>query len=248
MNINVSTLPHVEPHCAFISLTPRAVFPLVFTELLPSVTHSSPFSRCRSSCPLLSPFLSYILCSLLSPPSLSPHFLLSPSLSGFTTISISLFRKLIRDEVNAISALSPAGARATSGELGPRSIRPLVYSSDRPVLRSVRFIKTTCLHVLSSLFLVVYILAPVILSTYHPLSSAVGGAEFEEALKAAVQMNVYNKRAAAAAHLCLAWSQAIDVSVLGSGGSIFSGSRTPPMTPCVSLPSYRPNMCSTDRD
>jgi hypothetical protein len=121
------------------------------------------------------PVLSYILCSLLSPPSLSPHFLLSPSLSGFTTISISLFRKLIRDEVNAISALSPAGARATSGELGPRSIRPLVYSSDRPVLRSVRFIKTTCLHVLSSLFLVVYILAPVILSTYHPLSSAVGG-------------------------------------------------------------------------
>ena len=55
-----------------------------------------------------------------------------------------------------------------------------------------------------------------------------GGAEFEEALKAALQMNVYNKRAAAAAHLCLAWSQAIDVSVLGSGGSIFSGMTTSP--------------------
>lgn len=65
------------------------------------------------------------------------------------------------------------------------------------------------------------------------LSSAVGGAEFEEALKAAVRMNVYNKRAAAAAHLCLAWSQAIDVSVLGSGGNIFSGgTRTiPPISP-----------------
>ena len=56
--------------------------------------------------------------------------------------------------------------------------------------------------------------------------SAVGGAEFEEALKAAVQMNVYNKRAAAAANLCLAWSQAIDVSVLGIRGGVFSGEST----------------------
>ena len=71
-----------------------------------------------------------------------------------------------------------------------------------------------------------YVRTHLILRTCHFLLSAVGGAEFEEALKAAVQMNVYNKRAAAAANLCLAWSQAIDVSVLGSRGGVFSGEST----------------------
>ena len=71
-----------------------------------------------------------------------------------------------------------------------------------------------------------YVRTHLILRTYHFLLSAVGGAEFEEALKAAVQMNVYNKRAAAAANLCLAWSQAIDVSVLGIRGGVFSGEST----------------------
>ena len=80
-----------------------------------------------------SPFTSYLLhpsylffsltLSLSLYLSISFFYFLSLSpLSGFTTISISLFRKLIRDEVNAISALSPAGARATSGRstvLGP---------------------------------------------------------------------------------------------------------------------------------
>jgi hypothetical protein len=105
----------------------------------------------------------------------------------------------------------------------------------------------TCLRVLSLLLnVVVRIRAYAILSKYHSISSAVGGAEFEEALKAAVQMNVYNKRAAAAAHLCLAWSQAIDVSVLGSGGSIFSGECTPLMTPCLPLPSHCRSMHGTE--
>ena len=89
----------------------------------------------------------------------------SPSI-GFATISISLFTKLVRDEVNALSAISPAGGRA---------------------------------------------------------SSALGSAEFEDALKAAVLMNVYNKRAAASAHLCFAWSQLVDVSVLGCAGVLVSG-------------------------
>ena len=53
-----------------------------------------------------------------------------------------------------------------------------------------------------------------------------GGSEFEAALNAAVQMNVYNMRAAAATHLFEAWGQAVNVSVLGYGGSILSGNIT----------------------
>ena len=48
-------------------------------------------------------------------------------------------------------------------------------------------------------------------------------AEFQEALKAAIMMNVYNKRAAAAAHLCNAWGQAVDVSVYGFGSKLLPG-------------------------
>lgn len=84
---------------------------------------------------------------------------------GFATVSISLFTKLVRDEVTALSALTPVGGRA---------------------------------------------------------NAVLGSAEFEDALKAAVLMNVYNRRAAAAAHLCLAWSQLVDVSVLGCGGVLVS--------------------------
>ena len=53
-----------------------------------------------------------------------------------------------------------------------------------------------------------------------------GGSDFEAALQAAVQMNVYNMRAAAATHLCEAWGQAVNVSVLGYGGSILTGKTT----------------------
>jgi hypothetical protein len=41
-------------------------------------------------------------------------------------------------------------------------------------------------------------------------------------------MNVYNMRAAAATHLCEAWAQAVNVSVLGYGGSVLSGNMTHP--------------------
>ena len=50
-----------------------------------------------------------------------------------------------------------------------------------------------------------------------------GSSDFEDAFKAAVLMNVYNKRAAAAAHLCQAWSQLVDISVLGCGGVLVQG-------------------------
>ena len=53
--------------------------------------------------------------------------------------------------------------------------------------------------------------------------SVLGSVDYEDAFKAAVLMNVYNKRAAAASHLCLAWSQLVDVCVLGCGGVLTTG-------------------------
>ena len=53
--------------------------------------------------------------------------------------------------------------------------------------------------------------------------SAVSAVEFQEALKGAIMMNVYNKRAAASAHLCGAWGQAVDVSVYGFGSRLLPG-------------------------
>ena len=50
-----------------------------------------------------------------------------------------------------------------------------------------------------------------------------GSVEYEDAFKAAVLMNIYNKRAAASAHLCQAWSQLVDVCVLGCGGVLVAG-------------------------
>ena len=47
--------------------------------------------------------------------------------------------------------------------------------------------------------------------------------EFQEALKGAIMMNVYNKRSAASAHLCSAWGQAVDVSVYGFGSRLLPG-------------------------
>jgi hypothetical protein len=84
-------------------------------------------------------------------------------MTSFTTISISLFTKLVRDEVSTLSTLSPGTG-----------------------------------------------------------TNLVDGVEFEIALKAAVQMNVYNKRAAAASYLCQAGSQLIDVA-LGCGGLAVKG-------------------------
>ena len=51
--------------------------------------------------------------------------------------------------------------------------------------------------------------------------AAVCDADVHNGIEAAVKMNVYNMRAAAATHLCQAWSQAVDVAVLGCHGILF---------------------------
>jgi hypothetical protein len=51
--------------------------------------------------------------------------------------------------------------------------------------------------------------------------AAVCDADVHSGIEAAVKMNVYNMRAAAATHLCQAWSQAVDVAVLGCHGILF---------------------------
>jgi hypothetical protein len=52
---------------------------------------------------------------------------------------------------------------------------------------------------------------------------ALSEADFDDGVRAAVVMNVYNRRAAAATHLCQAWSQAVDVAAIGCGGLLYEG-------------------------
>ena len=136
---------------------------------------------------------------------------------GFSIISISLFTKLVRDEVSATSAISSTGVRANTG-MSNYPLHSISFFSESHEINwdeiSIIVPQWQALPLITSLFFIFILIFQFLV---------LGSSDFEDAFKAAVLMNVYNKRAAAAAHLCQAWSQLVDISVLGCGGVLVQG-------------------------
>lgn len=55
------------------------------------------------------------------------------------------------------------------------------------------------------------------------MNAAASKADIEAGVKAAIQMNLYQQRVAAATHLCKAWGQLVDIALLGGSANVLLG-------------------------